>query len=89
MKPIIVGIDGSRAAVAAAFWAVDEAISRAVPLRLISVIRQTHPSPDDYALDLAHAETSLREAQFAVEAGRKARQHRNRHPTRSGRTGAR
>ena len=71
MKPIIVGIDGSQAATAAALWGVDEAIGRAVPLRLISVIKQTHPSPDDYARDLAHAETSLREAQIAVDAGRK------------------
>jgi len=36
MKPIIVGIDGSPAAIAAALWGVDEAISRAVPLRLIA-----------------------------------------------------
>jgi nucleotide-binding universal stress UspA family protein len=71
MKPIIVGIDGSQAAIAAARWGVDEAVSRAIPLRLISVMKQTHPSPDDYARDLAHAETSLREAQFAVEARRK------------------
>ncbi len=71
MKPIMVGIDGSQAAIAAAFWAVDEAISRAVPLRLISVIKQTHISPDDYARDLAHAETSISEARFAIEAGGK------------------
>ena len=71
MKPIIVGIDGSHAAIAAALWGVDEAISRAVPLRLISVIKQTHPSPDDYARDLGHAETSLRKARFAVEASQK------------------
>ena len=42
-----------------------------MPLRLISVIKQTHPSPADYARDLAHAETSVREAQFAIEASRK------------------
>ncbi|MEE3066811.1 MAG: universal stress protein [Actinomycetota bacterium] len=71
MKPIVVGIDGSRAAIAAAIWGVDEAIGRGVPLRLISAIKQTHPSPDDYARDLEHAETSLREAQSAVEASRK------------------
>jgi nucleotide-binding universal stress UspA family protein len=71
MKPIIVGIDGSPAAIVAALWGADEAISRAVPLRLISVIKQTHPSPDDYARDLAHAETSLREAQSAVESSGK------------------
>jgi nucleotide-binding universal stress UspA family protein len=51
MKPIIVGIDGSQAAIAAALWGIDEAISRAVPLRLISVMKQTHPSPDNYARD--------------------------------------
>ncbi|MGB8390357.1 universal stress protein, partial [Mycobacterium sp.] len=49
----------------------DEATSRAVPLRLIAVMKLTHPSPDDYARDLAHAETSLRAAQSAVEASRK------------------
>lgn len=62
MKTIIVGIDGSHAAITAALWGVDEAISRAVPLRLVSVIKPTHPSPDDYDRDLAHAERSLREA---------------------------
>lgn len=43
MKTIIVGIDGSHAAITAALWGVDEAISRAVPLRLVSVIKPTHP----------------------------------------------
>jgi nucleotide-binding universal stress UspA family protein len=38
---------------------------------LIAVIKQTHPSPDDYARDLAHAEKSLREAQSAVDASGK------------------
>lgn len=70
MKPIIVGIDGSPAAIAAAVWGVDEALGHGVPLRLVSVIKQTHPSTDDYARDLEHAETSLREAQLAVEATR-------------------
>lgn len=41
MKTIIVGIDGSHAAITAALWGVDEAISRAVPLRLVSVIKPT------------------------------------------------
>ena len=68
MKAVIVGIDGSPAAVTAALWGVDEANSRAVPLRLISVIEPTHVSPDDYARDLAHAESSLNQAQKAVVA---------------------
>jgi nucleotide-binding universal stress UspA family protein len=71
MKPIIVGIDGSPAAIAAALWGADEAVSHAVPVRLVSVIKQTHPCPDDYARDLAHAEASLREAQSALEASGK------------------
>jgi nucleotide-binding universal stress UspA family protein len=71
MKPIIVGIDGSQTAIAAALWGADEALGNGVPLRLVSVIKQTHPSPDDYTRDLAHAETSVRDAQFAVEASRK------------------
>lgn len=72
MKPIIVGIDGSQAAIAAALWAVDEAIGRATPLRLISVIKQHHASADDYARDLAHAETALRTAQLAIKSGEQA-----------------
>lgn len=68
MKPVVVGIDGSQAAIRAAFWAVEEAISRSLPLRLVSVLKSTHASPDDYDHDYHHAEISLREAQSAVEA---------------------
>lgn len=71
MKPVIVGIDGSPAAITAALWGIDEAISRAAPLRLVSVIKTTHPSPEDYERDLAHAEMSLRDAQAAVKASGK------------------
>jgi nucleotide-binding universal stress UspA family protein len=71
MKPIIVGIDGSQAAIVAALWGVGEAISGGVPLRLVYVMKLTHPSTDDYARDLTHADKSLREARSAIEAGRK------------------
>ncbi|ORW85920.1 universal stress protein [Mycobacterium sp. IEC1808] len=71
MKPIIVGIDGSPAAIAAALWGVDEAISRHVPLRLVAVMKPTHLSPGDYARDLTHAEKSLRAARSAIEASGK------------------
>ncbi|MGJ6124027.1 universal stress protein [Mycolicibacterium sp. Y3] len=37
-KPIVVGIDGSKAALGAAFWAADEAVNRNVPLRLVHVV---------------------------------------------------
>ncbi|ASL15151.1 universal stress protein [Mycobacterium intracellulare] len=72
MKAVIAGIDGSQAAITAALWGVDEAMSRALPLRLISVIKQTHLSPDDYARDLTHAERSLSQAQNTIAASRKS-----------------
>src|SRR3981189_1935116 len=34
-KSVVVGIDGSQAALDAATWALDEAVSRGVPLRLV------------------------------------------------------
>jgi nucleotide-binding universal stress UspA family protein len=37
-KSVVVGIDGSQAAVNAAKTAVDEAISRQIPLRLVHVV---------------------------------------------------
>jgi nucleotide-binding universal stress UspA family protein len=36
-KPVVVGIDGSQAAIDAATWAVAEAVSLGVPLRLVHV----------------------------------------------------
>ena len=36
--PIVVGIDGSQAAIGAALWAADEAVIRNAPLRLVHVI---------------------------------------------------
>lgn len=65
---VIVGIDGSRAAIEAALWAIEEAVGRGVPLRLVCVTKTEHPSADDYYADIHHAEDSLRAAQAAVEA---------------------
>ena len=42
---VVVGIDGSRSAVDAALWAVDEAVSRDIPLRLVYAIDPERP-PD-------------------------------------------
>jgi nucleotide-binding universal stress UspA family protein len=64
---VVAGIDGSQTAIRAAQWAIDEAISRSVPLRLVYVTKATHPSADDYYKDIHHAEASLRAAQAAVE----------------------
>lgn len=72
MKPILVGIDGSAAAITAALWGIDEAITRGAALRLVSVIKPAHDSAEDYERDFAHAETSLHAARLAVEATGKA-----------------
>jgi nucleotide-binding universal stress UspA family protein len=57
---IVVGIDGSREAVHAALWAIDEAASREVPLRLLAATQ----TPDGQAA----AEVAVRSAAAAVEA---------------------
>jgi nucleotide-binding universal stress UspA family protein len=67
---VVVGIDGSLAAVHAALWAVDEAIDRDVPLRLVHVIRPESetPSTDPVPLGVEYAESVLREADAAILA---------------------
>ena len=57
---IVVGIDGSRTAVNAALWAVDEALSRDIPLRLLAVAGSAAARPD--------AEMAVRSASAAVAA---------------------
>lgn len=60
---IVVGMDGSRAAVAAALWAVDEAIGRGLALQLVAAAEP--------GTDAAAAEAAVREGVAAVEsAGR-------------------
>ena len=69
--PIVVGVDGSDAAIYAAKWAIDEAISRDVPLRVVHVThieRQPAAPEDAFRLDVQYAESSLRAATAAVEA---------------------
>ncbi len=67
-QPVVAAIDGSDTAVHAALWAVDEAIARSVPLRLVCITKGTHPSSEDYYADMHHAEASIRAAKDAVEA---------------------
>ena len=57
---IVVGIDGSRTAVRAALWAIDEATSRDIPLHLVAAAN----SP----AERAEAELAVRSAAAAVEA---------------------
>jgi nucleotide-binding universal stress UspA family protein len=66
---IVVGIDGSDAAINAAKWAAAEAVSRNIPLRLIHAIPQRHPdAAGDDSLDIGYAQASLRAADAALQA---------------------
>jgi len=62
---VVVGIDGSDAAIHAAQWAVDEALSRDIPLRLLHVI---DAASEDIGLEVEFAEAASRAANAAVEA---------------------
>ena len=73
-QSIVVGIDGSKAAIRAALWAVDEAVSRDVPLHLLYAIEQgdtRETGPDDTAGKLATAEMAVRDASTAIQAAGK------------------
>ncbi|WP_068175653.1 universal stress protein [Mycobacterium sp. UM_CSW] len=66
---VVVGVDGSKTATDAARWAVDEAVSRDIPLRLVYVVAPPD-SPPRWAHDgrLAAARAVLHDARRAVEA---------------------
>ena len=68
---IVVGIDGSPAAVDAALWAIDQAVDRDIPLRLVYVIdgdEHAAIDPHDQARRLAAADVAVRYALTAVES---------------------
>lgn len=68
---VVVGIDGSRAAIDAALWAVREAVDRDVPLRLVSAIEPKDSTPGDgqtYSQDFGTAECAILQAVTAVES---------------------
>lgn len=68
-RPVVVGVDGSRAAAHAALWAVDEAVSRDIPLRLVSVIDPVGiSSAHADAVQDASANAALYEARRAIDA---------------------
>ena len=69
LSSVVVGIDGSDAAIAAAQWAADEAIARDLPLRLIHAadVAAAHPR-GDFRLQITEAEPLLRAAEQAVAA---------------------
>ncbi len=68
---VVVGIDGSRSAITAALWAVDEAVERDIPVRLVYALEPdgaSDPDPHDTARRLARADITIREAIVAVES---------------------
>lgn len=68
---IVVGLDGSRRAVNAALWAVDEAIGRDLPLRLLYAIAPRSGARRDGATaahEFAVAESAVRHAAMAIES---------------------
>ena len=70
---VVVGIDGSKAAVRAALWAIDEAVDRDIPLRLMYAIDPHNilgTDPDSAAHMLATADSAVRYAFMAIEASR-------------------
>jgi nucleotide-binding universal stress UspA family protein len=68
---VVVGIDGSRWSLDAALWAIDEAVSRDIPLRLLYVVEPRADSAFDTeqaARDLAYADVCVRQTLVAVES---------------------
>ncbi len=72
-RSVVVGVDGSKAGVHAALWAVDEALGRDLPLRLVYAVDpgDSAQSAEHAAHKLAVAEIAAREAVIAVEAASK------------------
>lgn len=72
--PVTVCTDGSNAAITAAKWAIAEALSRDVPLRIVHVIPEVCDAEDQpgqsdrFRLEIQYAESSLRQAVATVEA---------------------
>ena len=64
---VVVGIDGSKAALQAALWAIDEAVARDVPLRLVAVVELSQAA-GGVAGGQAAARTALFDAQQAIKS---------------------
>jgi nucleotide-binding universal stress UspA family protein len=68
---VVIGIDGSRSALQAALWAVDEAADQDVPLRLVCAIDSSESNLGKAATEQAVAENAIRDAFAAIESRRK------------------
>ncbi len=71
--PVVVGIDGSDAAINAVLWAIDEAVVRDVRLRLVAAVplSDLRGSSDTRGPESQYAETALRAATAAALAAGK------------------
>lgn len=70
-RPVVIGVDGSKAATRAAVWAVDEAIGRDAPLRLVCAVEpddNRETGRDDAAGGPVTANTAIGHARMAIEA---------------------
>ena len=65
---IVVGVDGSVAASRAAVWAIDEAISRDIPLRLVAVPERTEDAGDAHGDGSGEARSAVQAAAAAVRS---------------------
>ncbi len=68
-KAVVVGVNGSKAAVNAAKWAIDEAVTRQLPVRLVYVIPDREARVGSGATsdwEVERAEMALAEAESAV-----------------------
>jgi nucleotide-binding universal stress UspA family protein len=67
---VIVGVDGSESALRAALWAIDEAVSRDIPLRLVCAVEPRVPETSRRrdAQDFEAAELVVRQAMTTVES---------------------
>jgi len=67
---VTVGIDGSRDALAAAVWAVDEAVDRELPIRLLYAIRDHNPAHpvEEQSESFARAQAALHDAAEVIRA---------------------
>jgi nucleotide-binding universal stress UspA family protein len=65
---VVVGVDGSQAAKSAVRWAIDEAINRDVPLRLVHVTDVDQRPAEDFRREIEYAEKCLGAATAVVAA---------------------
>lgn len=71
VKPVVVGIDGSMEASHAALWAVEEALGRKVPLRLVYVVRTDLTGPlsaEQYQVAVDDAKLALHAVRSEIES---------------------